>query len=167
VVDEHPNIAPLMEAYAQDCVDHAKAMTNVDLDYSVESLKVIEAILAAAHEQIPRGPASEGARTGPSQESLATISKGYGGYIGEVIRRRHGGSWEINTGLLPQPAIALRVNESVIFPPQRVYNRLTNGPEDNVWDYYRVLARQWPALPGLPAANADVELTPVPLPNKY
>jgi hypothetical protein len=134
----------MMQAYAQDCVDHARAVGETSLDYSVASLERVEAILSRAHEQMPRGVLSRLFGRGPSAEEVETLAKAYGGYIGEVIRRAHGGTWEMNSEITPEPAIALRIGDSVIFPPGKVYGRLTNGPEDNIWHYYQVLAREWP-----------------------
>jgi hypothetical protein len=69
--------------------------------------------------------------------------KMWGGYVGEVIRRRWGGDWTTETAAQPGPVITLRVLGADIFPPAKVYKRIVNGSEDNVWHYYQILSRDF------------------------
>lgn len=135
-----PTIADMMAAYAQDAVDHAKASCDVTLDYSPESIELTEKVLERLWADMPHGFFARLLRRAPSQDTVATISKMYGGYIGEVVRRLKGGEWILDTQISPgDRVISLRRGEQQIFPPAKVHKRLSNGPEDNVWFYFQVL----------------------------
>lgn len=34
---------------------------------------------------------------------------------------------------------SIKENETKIFPPAKVYKRINNGSEENVWDYYQMV----------------------------
>ena len=136
-------IADMMQAYAQDTVDYARNQFQVDLDFSENSLQQVEQILATLHNALPKGALGKLFKSGPSQEQIGDMAKGWGGYIGEVIRRRWGGEWTTETAAYPGTVITLRVLGYDIFPPAKVYKRLTNGSEDNIWHYYQVLRQDF------------------------
>lgn len=136
-----PTIADVMQAYAQDAVDMARERFQTHLDFSENSIEQVEKILTTLYNALPKGTLGKWLRRGPSQDQLWQMAKIWGGYVGEVIRRRWGGEWATETAAHPGTVITLRVLGSDIFPPAKVYKRLTNGPEDNVWFYYQVLRR--------------------------
>lgn len=129
----------MMEAYAQDAVDFARERFQLNLDYSEESLQQIERILGQLHETIPKGVFAKLFKHGPSDTQIRQMAKMWGGYVGEVIRRRWGGQWSTESEAQPGGVITLQIGGSEIYPPAKVFKRLTNGPEDNVWHYYQVL----------------------------
>jgi hypothetical protein len=62
-----------------------------------------------------------------------------GAFVGEAIRRTHGGTWlnesEIpNAGLFP-----LRLDTGTIYPINWCIKRLANGPEENIYQKYSFL----------------------------
>ena len=132
-----------MQVYAQDAVDLAREQFQINLDFSENSLENVEKILASLHNTLPKGVLDKLFRRGPSQDQIWEMSKGWGGYIGEVIRRQWGGEWTTETAANPGTVITLRVSGSDIFPPVKVYKRLTNGAEDNIWHYYQVLKQDF------------------------
>jgi len=68
----------------------------------------------------------------------------YGGYVGEVFRRTGGGEWTLDAESAPgQTAICLRKGDMKVWPPTKVFKRLTNGPEDNVWLYSAIVLKDW------------------------
>lgn len=136
-------IAVMMQAYAQDAVDFARNQFQIDLDFSENSLEQVDQILAALHNTLPKGRLGKLFKSGPSQEQIGDMAKGWGGYIGEVIRRRWGGEWTTETAAHPGTVITLRVLGYDIFPPAKVYKRLTNGSEDNIWHYYQVIKQDF------------------------
>jgi hypothetical protein len=138
-MDPEPTVVDMMAAYAQDAVDHARQNFQTELDFSIESVRTVESILRQMYDAIPRG-ARRIFRRGPSEETLASLATMYGGYIGEVMRRRRGGEWVFDLEVMPgQPVICLRREDDRVFPPARVYKRLTNGPEDDVWFYFQAV----------------------------
>jgi hypothetical protein len=121
----------MMVAYAQDAVEHARASSGVALDYSFGSLEDVENILEKLHRSLPPEPSGER----PTQKDIDTVSKMYGGYIGEVFRKVGGGEW--------QDDASLRKGDLRIWPASKAYKRITNGSEDNVWVYSQVVMKDW------------------------
>lgn len=139
-----PTMNDMMAAYAMDAVDHARNAFERDLDYSLGSVEAVEAILDAMYKSMPKGLLGRLFRRGPSEEVLWTFSKMYGGYVGEVLRRAGGGEWYIDEEVVPgQDTLALRKADHRLWPPSKVGKRLTNGPVDNVWHYFQVVAQDW------------------------
>lgn len=147
---DEPTVTDMMEAYAQDAVDMAKANFGEDLDYSERSIQKVERCLRQLHETIPKGTFGKLFGRGPSQDEIETVGKMFGGYLGEVFRKHHGGEWLIEEiPGSPGPVITLRHSGGgKFFPPAKVYGRLTNGDEDNVWIFYQVLVREYIKSPG-------------------
>jgi hypothetical protein len=57
----------------------------------------------------------------------------WGSYLGEVLRRRYAGSWEMTQypgGVVAVPAVEVR--GSRLFPLMKVYRRLTVGEEEDL-----------------------------------
>ncbi len=134
-----PTISDVMQAYALDALDLARDRFQANLDFSEGSIEQIEKILAVLHNTLPKGGLGKLLARGPSEDEIWQMAKIWGGYAGEVIRRRWGGEWTTETAAHPGTVITLRVLGSDIFPPAKVYKRLINGEEDNVWHYYLVL----------------------------
>lgn len=127
-----------MSAAANSAVQHAKKLWSTDLDFSPQSIEDVELILARMYETIPHRAIEKLLRKKPSEEQMATIAVSYGAYLGEVIRREFGGTWQTQD-VSGQPALALVFDEkNMIFPPAKIWKRLNNGAEDNVWSFYRV-----------------------------
>jgi hypothetical protein len=138
--DVHDLVQQMMAAYAQDAIEAARANYQIDLDFSDESVKQVEEVLARVYSAVRRGWFRNLFRTGLNADQLDTICKMFGGYIGEVIRRKHGGFWSvIDSPTGEGKVICLERGDDKIFPPARVYKRLTNGAEDDVWFYFQVV----------------------------
>jgi hypothetical protein len=136
---DQPSIADVMEAYAADAVDLAEKNFRKQLDFTPDSLKIVEAILQQLHATIPSNFFQRLVRKTPSEKQVLTMAKIFGGYLGETIRKTHGGSWEL-FDMKGADTVSLKVGESNIFPVARVYKRIRNGSEENVYAYYKVLA---------------------------
>ncbi|MCM3786716.1 hypothetical protein M3231_27660 [Neobacillus mesonae] len=139
----NPTVADMMKAYAEDAVEFAEQL-GVELDYSEESIKRLEELLQRFHEEIPRG-FRKLFKKGPTEHDKIQMSKMWGGYLGETIIRHLGGEWQPSS--VSEDTIAIVVSSTIngevypheVYPPSRVYRRIINGPEDNVWTYYCVL----------------------------
>jgi hypothetical protein len=81
-----PTVSDMMVAYAQDAVDHARAQ-GVTLDYSHESVRTVEELLATIYNARPKGLLSRLFSRGPTQETLLTLAKMYGGSIHRTRER--------------------------------------------------------------------------------
>ncbi len=137
-----PTIKDVMQAFAQDAVDFARKHLHFKLDYSENSIEILESILAVFHDDLPKGTKAR-RRQGPSEEEIWNMAKLWGGYFGEVIRRRWKGEWTDKSAVMPDPVYTLRIRGGEIYPATKVYKRLTDGPTDNVWDFYKVLKQKW------------------------
>ena len=76
------------------------------------------------------------------------MSRVWGGYLGEVVRRRFGGEWTIEK----YPAgdfliVTLNVNGARLFPAMKVYKRLTEGADENLLVFYKNVRARLEALP--------------------
>ncbi len=141
-----PGINEMMAAYAEDAADFAKGKFGVDLDFSCESVEKVEEIASQLYQARPRGFLIKLFRSGPSDEEIEQVCKMLGGYIGEVYRRIKGGDWAVHPDF---NALGVQRGEAWIFPPAKVHKRLSNGAEDNLWSYFRVvLDESWMSAGG-------------------
>jgi hypothetical protein len=136
-----PTVGNMMAAYAQDAVEYALTF-DITLDFTPESIRLVEQILSVMYDERPRGWIARWLRRGPSDALVEQVSKMLGGYVGEVMRRAWGGEWEFADLPGMTGVLALRTGEHTVFPPLKVFKRLTNGPEDDVWRYFQVLQAQ-------------------------
>lgn len=127
------NVQKMAQAYAQDAVDFAKRQFAISLDWSDSSISNVESALAEMHTLFlstnPR----------PTEEQVMSFAKGFGSYLGEVYRRNHGGEWGI-VNFSGQQFPGLQTKSGTNFWPWgRAFNRIMQGPENNVADYFHVL----------------------------
>ena len=103
---------------------------GIELDYSLESVKVIEEELARVSKEVNQANPERG---------TFGLALGYGAYIGEVFRRRDGGTWAVNHPAGGSNSYPLTTRSNVaVFPVGWCWKRLTQGEEDNV--YHKALA---------------------------
>lgn len=126
----------MMSAYSEDAVDFARQNFGVALDFSYASIEQVEAIADRLYRTIPHSFMAKLFRKVPSEADLDQICKMLGGYIGEVFRRAKGGDWAINPEF---NVIGVQRDEAWIFPSSKVHQRLSNGAEDNLWMFFRVM----------------------------
>ena len=116
----------MVSAYADQAVVLARQF-KAQLDFSENSLMELETILAQVAQETAQGDVSE-------------TCKIWGSYLGEVVRRRFGGDWSIETYPGKRFAtLTLTVNGNKLFPSIKVHRRLTEGDGDNVWSFYRMV----------------------------
>ncbi len=139
-METHDSITAMAGAYAEKAVALAQEF-KARFDYSENSLMELESILAQLASDMPAGP--------PSAEDLTEICKMWGSYFGEVVRRRFGGDWSIETYPGKQFAtLTLNVACSKLFPSMKIHRRLTEGENDNVWSFYKMIKAKLEAAPG-------------------
>lgn len=115
----------MARAYADEAVVQARQF-SAQLDFSENSLMELETILARLAREMP-SDANEACKV-------------WGSYLGEVVRRRFGGEWSIETYPGKQFAtLTLSVHGNKLFPSIKVHRRLTEGEADNVWEFYRMV----------------------------
>jgi hypothetical protein len=127
----HVSVEAMAGSYAQQAVALAQEF-NAQLDYSENSLMEVEAILATLSREMPSSK--------PSDDDVSEICKVWGCYLGEVVRRRFGGDWSIETYPGKQFAtLTLTVDGNKLFPSMKIHRRLTEGDGDNVWSFYKMV----------------------------
>src|SRR5262245_41270518 len=143
-----PQVAEIAEAYALDAVDLAARNFGVTLDWSEASVRQVEQMLGRLHDEMVSAQ--------PPEDAVWTFAKAFGSYVGEVLRRHHGGEWGmVSMGGQSFPGLQ-QVGGALCWPWGKAHKRLVNGPEDNVWHYYSVLVQR-PAEP--PYAPSDLNKT--------
>ena len=97
------------------------------LDFTETSILFLELYLSEIHYFLL---SPESTWTDKMKWSTAMI---HGVYIGEVLRRTRGGSWQ--AGTIDNPKMVIGLVE--ITPADKVMKRLTNGFEDQIANYFR------------------------------
>jgi hypothetical protein len=134
----YQSIAEMMQTNAEKAVVTAQA-DRVVLDYSEDSLEKLEGILAKLYQGMSAAK--------PSASQIEEACKIWGGYLGEVVRRRWGGDWSLET--YPGANFAtptLTVAAGKMFPTMKIHRRLLEGPKDNIWDFYCMMRRKLEGL---------------------
>jgi len=135
------DVNDMMAAYAEDAVEYAAQLKRT-LDYSEESIKTIEDICSILYKAIPKNFWTRLIRKTPSEETIVQMSRMLGGYIGEVMIKHYGGTWEIEDFMNEGNTILVQTGDLKTFPVGKVYKRLKNGPEDNVHHFYQWITRE-------------------------
>lgn len=129
-----------VQGLCNDAMDFAKETYSVNLDFSEKSVELVEQILGKAYNDLPHFLAMPEGKLELAKEYFKTLSGLMGALIGEVLRRQVGGIWYWEKkAFAPDTLLALRIGNETIFPINKVYKRLTNGPEDDVYFYFKVM----------------------------
>jgi hypothetical protein len=126
-------LAGQLLAIAQTAVQTGKMKWNVALDFSADSLDAVEAILGQLHALNAQAAPGQGA----SEEQIADAARMWGVYLGEVVRRRYGGTWSLGA----DGVLALSIGGATVFPLTKAHKRIVDGPSDNVKFYFNALAK--------------------------
>jgi len=118
-----------MENYAQAAADFARREFQQKLDFTSESIDALDDILVLVGES--------------PELDLDFETRLWGSYLGEVVRRRYAGSWELTPypgGAVSVPAVDVR--GSRLFPLIKVYRRLTTGEEEDLRTFYSMVTER-------------------------
>lgn len=123
------DLSSMMEGYAHAAAERAQLDYKQKLDFSAESIDQLDEILV---------------RVGESPElDLDFEVRLWGSYLGEVVRRRYAGSWEMTQypgGLAAVPAVEVR--GSRLFPLMKVFRRLTEGSEEDLCSFFAMITNR-------------------------
>jgi hypothetical protein len=126
-------ISNVMKAYAQDA-ERLASEQGISLDYTEESLERVDLLLHKIASDTVLAP-----RTPEEASQLWALAKIYGGYLGEVVIRNIGGAWEQQDNPDGSMRVVLNCKGVMMFPPDKVYKRLTEDLFSNVSGYCRAL----------------------------
>ena len=121
-----PDLASMMDGYARAAAQRARTEFNQKLDFTSESIDRLDEILVLVGES--------------PELDLEFEVRLWGGYLGEVVRRRYEGGWEMTQypgGLASVPAVEVR--GSRLFPLTKVFRRLTEGDEEDLRSFYNMV----------------------------
>lgn len=129
---------------ASRAVEHAQQTFGITLDYSPDSLRQVETILGNLYSTRPKNAFQRlfNRKNAPTPKQVISMATAYGSYVGEVIRKRWGGTWSAQSATFAEPTVTLHLGPTEeVYPLNKVQKRLVNGEEDSIWFYYQVLAR--------------------------
>jgi hypothetical protein len=119
----------MMEGYAQAAAALGEKEFHQKLDFSSDSIDGLDDILVLVGES--------------PELDLDFEVRLWGSYLGEVLRRRYAGGWEMTQypgGAMAVPAIDVR--GSRLFPLMKVYRRLTVGEEEDLRAFYAMVTER-------------------------
>ena len=125
----YANLDAMMEAYAAAAVEVAREQFRQRLDYGSGSLVAFEAVLSELAEK--------------GELDFDYEVRLWGGYLGEVLRRRYAGTWEMTQypgGVAAVPAIEVR--GSRLFPLMKVYRRITMGDSESIAAFFDMVTER-------------------------
>jgi hypothetical protein len=129
-------IADVMRAHAADAVAFAERRFKIKLDYSEGSLVEIDRILT---DRARAGLVVPSTLTIREEDELWVFCKMLGGYVGEVIIRNIGGTWQLKDIDSSSSSVHLLVaGRTEGSPPQAIWRTLTE-PYRSIVSYYRTL----------------------------
>jgi hypothetical protein len=118
-----PSLETMMEGYAQAAAEVGRDEFRRDLDFSSSSIEELDEILVLLGES--------------PELDIDFEVRLWGSYLGEVLRRRYAGNWEMTQypgGDMAVPAVEVR--GSRLFPLMKVYRRLTEGDEEDLASFF-------------------------------
>ena len=127
---EQTNIHQLKEKLSKLAEQVAKQGFDIQLDYSVESIKQVEHILGVLHKEYKKTRSTEG---------LQGIAFEFGAYIVKVIEKHFGSAeWKTNHETFGENSFPLQWRNSTIFPVEWCRKRIFDGSGDDVWIKFQV-----------------------------
>lgn len=124
-----PDLGAMMDGYAQAAVELARREFKRELDFSSDSVDTLDDILVVVGES--------------PEKDLDFEVRLWGSYLGELLRRRYAGGWEMTQypgGTVAVPAVDVR--GSRLFPLMKVYRRLTVGEEEDLRSFYTMVTER-------------------------
>jgi hypothetical protein len=121
-----PDLPAMMEGYARAAVERARLDYALRLDYSAESIDALDDAVTRASDT--------------PEMNLDFEVRLWGSYLGELLRRRYAGLWEMTQypgGLAAVPAIEVR--GSKLFPLMKIFRRLTDGNEEDLNSFFQMV----------------------------
>jgi hypothetical protein len=134
-----PEIQDVAEAYSLDMIDFAQHKFGIVLDWSDESIREIEQIAVALHENYKK--------IRPNPEQVEPFYCMLGSYIGEIFRRNFEAEWGwVTLDGKRFPGMQHRTGH-LFWPWGKAQSRIVNGSADNLWHYFQYLYAQEETAP--------------------
>lgn len=125
-------ISKLMQDAARDAVAYVAEQYQLELDFSLASLKKVDAVLVTLHQHEQQ--------QSHSAEVIFTLCNILGAYIGEVFIKNYGGNWHNNTADDSAPYISVQLSDKE-FPFASVcYHKITQDETVSIANYVKQAA---------------------------
>jgi hypothetical protein len=125
----YPDLGAMMEGYAQAAAVLGSCEVKRKMDFTSESIDALDEMLVLVGEC--------------PELDLDFEVRLWGSYLGEVLRRRYQGSWEMTVypgGATAVPSVDVR--GSRVFPLLKVYRRLTAGEEEDLHSFFAMVTER-------------------------
>jgi hypothetical protein len=125
----YPDLGAMMEGYAQAAAVLGSCEVKQKMDFTSESIDVLDEVLVLVGEC--------------PELDLDFEVRLWGSYLGEVLRRRYAGTWEMTVypgGATAVPSVDVR--GSRLFPLLKVYRRLTAGEEEDLHSFFAMVTER-------------------------
>ena len=117
------NLADEMQANALEAQKFSCKHLVLELDFSEASIAELEDTVDAVEYAI---------QGGKSDENVEMLSRIWGAYIGEALRKQCGGQWVSQDN----GRVAFKGASATVYPQEQVRRRLTEGPDHNLATYF-------------------------------
>lgn len=125
---EQQALNQLMRESATDAVKTSREEFAIELDFSAESISLVDAIILKFLDTF-NDQAFE-------DKAVFTICNIYGAYLGEVFRKLAGGQWQYNLQDEEAPSIMLMHQDKTFAFAGICYERLVNDSSASVQRYF-------------------------------
>lgn len=125
----YPDLGTMMDGYARAAVELGGEGFQKELDFTADTIDNLDEILVLVSES-------------PDLD-LDFEVRLWGSYLGEVLRRRYNGSWQMTPypgGAIAVPSVEVR--GSHLFPLVKVYRRLTMGEEEDLGSFVAMVTER-------------------------
>jgi hypothetical protein len=125
----YPDLGGMMDGYARAAAELAKKEFKQNLDFTSDSIDGLDDILVMVSES--------------PELDVDFESRLWGSYLGEIVRRRYAGTWEMTQypgGVVAVPSVEVR--GSRLFPLLKVYRRLTVGEEEDLRAFFSMVTER-------------------------
>ncbi|MDQ3131508.1 MAG: hypothetical protein M3Q99_12205 [Acidobacteriota bacterium] len=129
-MSELSNLHQLKEQMSLLAEQIAEQGFGITLDYSIESIKQVEQILATVHKEYKKTR---------SEDGLQGIAFEFGAYIVKVIENNFGpAEWQRNHKSVGENTFPLQWRDATLFPVEWCKKRIFDGSEDDVWIKFKI-----------------------------
>jgi len=151
-------VNPQMQKLADQAVTAARDKFGISLDFSENSLQLLEILLQQAHEGYKEGYKQSVGNGNSINISIENTVRVWGSYLGEVIRRSLGGDWILDQkevflkfapgrldslgqgrsriAIVDQKNVFLQLDSRRLDPLGQVRSRIVGGSLYNLQDFY-------------------------------
>lgn len=125
---EQQALNQLMRESATDAVKTSREEFAIELDFSAESISLVDAIILKFLDTFNDQALED--------KAVFTICNIYGAYLGEVFRKLAGGQWQYNLQDEEAPSIMLMHQDKTFAFAGICYERLVNDSSASVQRYF-------------------------------